>query len=84
MAPDLRLMAVPIETGTDGSLSAGQPVALFRTPFLDSVNAYSRPHYAVATDGRFLMNVVIPAPQVPPITVVLNWSEELKQRVPTR
>jgi Tol biopolymer transport system component len=77
VAPDLRLMAVPIETGTDGSLLAGQPVALFRTPLLGSVN--SRAQYAVAPDGRFLMKAVIPAPNVPPITVVLNWDAGLNK-----
>jgi dipeptidyl aminopeptidase/acylaminoacyl peptidase len=77
VAPDLRLMAVPIETGTDGSLLAGQPVALFRTPLLGSVN--SRAQYAVAPDGRFLMPAVIPAPNVPPITVVLNWDAGLNK-----
>lgn len=34
--------------------------------------------YSVARDGRFLMNVVVEAPQVPPITVVLNWDAALK------
>ena len=41
-------------------------------------------HYAVAEDGRFLM--MSEAEQVwPPrkINVVLNWHEELTQRMPT-
>lgn len=81
VAPDLRLMAVPIQTGTDGSLLHGEPVALFRTPLLRSggVTVYSRPEYAVAPDGRFLMKAVIPAPNVPPITVVLNWDAGLNK-----
>jgi dipeptidyl aminopeptidase/acylaminoacyl peptidase len=81
VAPDRRLMAVPIETGTDGSLSAGQPVALFQTPSANAggIDVYSRPQYAVAPDGRFLMNAVIPAPKAPPITVVLDWDAGLNK-----
>jgi serine/threonine protein kinase len=41
--------------------------------------------YDVSSDGqRFLFNVVTPSARPSPITVVLNWSEELKQRVPAR
>ena len=76
VAPGGRLMAVPIETGTDGSLSAGQPLELFQTPGID---VGSRPQYAVAPDGRFLMNAVIPAPKAPPITVLLNWDAGLNK-----
>ena len=76
VAPGGRLMAVPIETGTDGSLSPGQPVTLFQKPGID---AGSRPQYAVASDGRFLMQAAIPAPKVPPITVVLNWDAGLNK-----
>jgi hypothetical protein len=41
--------------------------------------------YAVATDGqRFLINTIVDQPVRPALTVVVNWQEELKQRVPTR
>jgi hypothetical protein len=36
----------------------------------------------VAPDGRFLL--MKPVPAEPSIQIVLNWSDELKQRVPTR
>ena len=45
---------------------------------------YSRANYSVAPDGRFLMNIDAEKPVASPITVVLNWYEELKQRVSTR
>jgi hypothetical protein len=43
------------------------------------------PQYDVARDGRFVM-VQEGSPPPPPaqLNVVLNWQEELKQRVPTR
>jgi hypothetical protein len=42
-------------------------------------------NYDVASDGRFLMiKDSEPLADVARIDVVLNWSEELKQRVPTR
>src|SRR5262249_28941606 len=44
--------------------------------------------YDVAADGRFLINVSPSAspltPLSAPITVIVNWQEELKQRVPTK
>ncbi len=41
-------------------------------------------HYSVADDGRFLMLKDEIAHAWPPtVNVVLNWSEKLKQRVPT-
>jgi hypothetical protein len=38
----------------------------------------SKPQYAVASDGRFLMNLTLEA-TAPPITVVLNWDAALKK-----
>ena len=45
---------------------------------------FERP-YDVAPDGRFLMMTEEPTTEAeaPPITVVLNWFEELERRVPT-
>jgi hypothetical protein len=41
--------------------------------------------YDVTRDGqRFLLNSLTEESAPSPITVVLNWQEELKQRVPTR
>jgi hypothetical protein len=44
-----------------------------------------RQQYVVSSDGkRFLMSTVSEEASTSPITVILNWQEELKQRVPTR
>lgn len=77
IAPDERLMAVPIAAGADGQLEAGTPVPLFPTRISPYYDRYAQ--YSIAPDGRFLMNVVVEAPTVPPITVVLNGDAALKK-----
>ena len=77
-----QLLAVPVTTGT--TFTAGVPEVLFEGAYLPSVGA-ARP-YDLTQDGeRFLMAKVGGAGDVgrsPGITVVLNWFEELKERVP--
>ncbi len=69
------LMAVPI----DAELT-GEPEFLFDGAALGLVNPFS---YDVHPDGRFVI-IRTGTPQVATeIHVVLNWFEELKQRVPT-
>jgi Tol biopolymer transport system component len=88
VAPDGRLMAVPIAVGDDRqTFEAGSPIPLFTTRLASSENLSSgqnattlRPQYAVAPDGRFLMNVAVEG-ATPPITLVVNWQEELKQHL---
>ena len=59
------------------------PQPLFQTRAPGGVAAF-RTHYVPSRDGqRFLVNMATDA-VTSPITVVLNWNEELKQRVPTR
>jgi hypothetical protein len=80
---DGRLMAVPIATGADGQIQPGAAVALFRPqiatgPSINTGQRGTRAQYAVARDGRFLMNISVEAATAPPITVVLNWDAALK------
>jgi Tol biopolymer transport system component len=74
------LMAVPVQT-SGGQFSFGRPAKVFDTKY--SAWFYS---YDVAPDGRFLMMKESAGdPNHPPsMVVVLNWSEELKRRVPTQ
>ena len=84
LAPDRTLMAAPVTTGV--TLQVGHPVPLFRTrlEFLGLQGPYFMPGYDVTADGkRFLLNAP-PAQAVPPIDVILNWQEELKQNGPAR
>ena len=92
IAADAHLMAVPVRATSEGrAIDVGTPLVLFPTHLANgqgiSLTGYqSRALYAVTRDGRFLMNANADsaAADIPPLTVVLNWQEELKQRVPTR
>ena len=85
VAPDNRLMAVPIRVATDAhALDAGAPVALFPTrlatgAFIVTNGFQARAQYAVAADGRFLMNVSADDAVTSPITIVQNWTVGLKK-----
>jgi serine/threonine-protein kinase len=73
------VMAAAVETAS--GFSAGEPRQLFRKR-----RAGSRGQsYAVAPDGRFLMieDVRTPASEVP-VTVVLNWLDDVKARLSSR
>ena len=86
VSPDNRLTAVSIHVAPDGhGLDADAPVALFATrlptsgPGLTLSGWQSRPLYAVAPDGRFLMNVIADEGVTSPITIVLNWEALVKR-----
>ena len=78
-----KMMAVDIST--QPSFTAGKPRQLFEGHYLTTIRPFVRANYDVSPDGqRFLM--LKPVEQEQPastqINVVLNWSEELKRRVP--
>jgi serine/threonine-protein kinase len=80
------LMTVPISAGA--SFAYGNPRLVLKGPYIG--NAQGGRAYDVSPDGRrFLMLKQAPTsgdasePARPTITVVLNWFEELKRRVPT-
>ena len=94
IAPDGTFMSAPM-TLRDDSVTPGTPVALF--PALIVLGGSDNPaggQFAVAPDGRFLINRIVddqPASPQPPqqqpltrIAIVQNWTEELKRLVPTR
>jgi eukaryotic-like serine/threonine-protein kinase len=77
IAPDARLMAVPITTkGT--TLEPGTPLTLFQTRIVGGGSYINRPQYDVAPDGRFLINGAMEATAVPPITLIQNWKPPAK------
>lgn len=66
-------MVVSISSVAGPKLSTGRPMPLFRTR-LAGVDQ-PKQQYAVAPDGqRFLMNVLAEETNVPPITIVQNWT----------
>jgi Tol biopolymer transport system component len=78
------MMSVPVETGV--SFKDGTPRVLFKGEYL---TPQDRTPYSVTPDGqRFLMikdASAKPGSTAPAqINVVLNWTEELKQRVPVK
>jgi Tol biopolymer transport system component len=83
VAPDGKLMAVAIHVDADGrALELGPRTALFPTRLARGPNItifLSTPQYAVAPDGRFLMNVTVDDTVVSPISIVLNWAAALKK-----
>jgi hypothetical protein len=84
-SPDSRqILAVPVQSGT--TLVAGRPQVLFEFAMLPIFGS-SRP-YDIAPDGRFFIirsnqaeTGVVTAQN---LVVVQNWTEELKQLVPTK
>jgi len=76
ISPDNRMMAAAVETAA--SFRPGAPVALFQTNLATGGNVgiggyASRAEYAVAKDGRFLLNVRVGDAASLPITVMQNW-----------
>jgi Tol biopolymer transport system component len=73
-----------VEVATQPAFSAGKPKLLFEGPYTPTPRSF--PDYDVSPDGqRFLMLKASEQAQAAPtqINVVLNWFEELKQKVPT-
>ena len=79
LAPDATMMAAPV-TAAGASFAAGTPVALFpsRIQGGGSVVADRMP-YAVARDGRFLINQPVADATAEPITLILNWNPDAKK-----
>ena len=62
------------------SFEAGTPVALFPTRVVQGGRiAAARSEYAVARDGRFLINQPVADATAAPITLILNWNPDAKQ-----
>jgi serine/threonine-protein kinase len=79
-----KMMAVDI--ATQPGFAAGKPRMLFEGPYVPIPLPNTFPNYDVSPDGqRFLMLKPSEQAQTAPtqINVVLNWFEELKQKVPT-
>ena len=77
-----KIMAVDVTT--QPGFAAGTPRKLFEGPYLPS--PLTNPNYDVSPDGeRFLMLKPADSSGMAPtqINIVLNWFEELKQKVPT-
>ena len=76
LAPDGNMMSVELK---GESLTPTVPKILFQT----NINAPDVDQYAVTHDGkRFLIVNPLETQKDPSVAVVVNWFEELKERVP--
>jgi hypothetical protein len=74
LTPDGMLMSVPLAAG---DWRRSSPVPLFRLSVPDLLGAGD---YTVSPDGRrIVVNTFISDPVVPPIDVVVNWTQLLAQ-----
>jgi Tol biopolymer transport system component len=75
VAPDGRMMAVPI-TSSGTTVDVKAPVALFQTHLATGTNVLGiKPQYAVAKDGRFLLNTAVESASAP-IVISVNWMKK--------
>jgi len=71
-------MAVQVKTGA--TFETGVPTPLFQTGVNPTTSTNARNNYVVAADGqRFLVNNIVPESASKPITVILNWTAQLKK-----
>jgi dipeptidyl aminopeptidase/acylaminoacyl peptidase len=77
ISPSRKLMVVGVQT-IGGSVELGIPKPLFET----DVDRFSAPNrYAVTRDGqRFILNLPSEGAASLPLTVVLNWTEEMEKK----
>jgi Tol biopolymer transport system component len=75
IAPDDRLMAVPIRSVPNGTaVELGTALGLFATSVGSGALNTNRQQYMVGRNGQsFVMNSVVGEASTSPITVVLNW-----------
>ena len=79
LAPDRRLMAVPIDTSR--GFHAGTPIRLFQTRVAGPLGSGQRFPYAVSPDGkRFLMYVSDVRAAPPSIDVIVDWPSLVTNR----
>ena len=77
VAADGKLMAVPV-TGSGSAFEPGVAVPLFQPQLVTSSAFPHKPQYAVARDGRFLINQPAKDAAATPITLLMNWSPSRK------
>jgi eukaryotic-like serine/threonine-protein kinase len=78
LASDSKIMAVPITGGTN--FDSGSPVPLFQAVPREMGATSELAEYDVARDGqRFLVNTQVRDPETQPMSVILNWSTQLKK-----
>jgi Tol biopolymer transport system component len=79
LSVDAKLMAVPVKAGA--TLEAGPAEALFQTHARQLIGVMDAFSYDVARDGqKFLINVKVDEPSPAPLSIILNWAEEMMEK----
>jgi serine/threonine protein kinase len=79
LAADSKIMAVSVKTGD--TFEAGIPRPLFRIDSVVGIDSVGTSEYDVTADGeRFLVNMAVAGARGLPMTVVVNWTAELRPR----
>jgi serine/threonine protein kinase/Tol biopolymer transport system component len=74
-----KLMTVEVKLSS--SLEARDPVELFQTRSRQRISSQDVFTYSVGEDGqRFLVNTIIDEPNAAPLSIALNWAEEMKEK----
>ncbi len=74
------MMVVPVET--EPTFSTGRTSILFEGSYVVSTVARAYRYYDVSPDGQRFLMIKEAGAEEAQINVVLNWFEELKERVP--
>jgi serine/threonine protein kinase len=77
ISPEGKMMAVSINL-SDQTPDPDKPVELFH-PNIVQVQVPEKAQYAVASNGRFLINIEVMESTPSPITIVTNWDRSLKK-----
>jgi Tol biopolymer transport system component len=77
VAPDGKLMAVDVKEGS--TFEAGAAIPLFQIRRREHISSADLFSYDVSPDGRFLVNLDVGEVTSAPLTVVLNWTTDLKK-----
>jgi serine/threonine protein kinase len=79
LAPDGKMMAVPVSAGAN--FDAGAPAALFQAHAREFFATSEQVSYDVTKDGqRFLINTQVKNADTHPMSVILNWDAEMKNK----
>jgi serine/threonine protein kinase/Tol biopolymer transport system component len=75
IASDGKLMAVPVSS-SGSAFEARAAVPLFQVRIVSASASAHKPQYAVARDGRFLINQPVKEATATPITLLMNWNPD--------
>jgi Tol biopolymer transport system component len=78
IAADGKLMAEPVSaSGAAFEVRLARP--LFQVGIVTASTTAQKPQYAVARDGRFLINQPAKEATIAPITLLMNWNPDIKK-----